>query len=61
MKTLVSFVAAFCILTTTMCKKSSSDGSSEEQAGDTELTAQVLSQQLVFPWDIVWGPIICFG
>jgi PQQ-dependent dehydrogenase (s-GDH family) len=56
MKTFVSLAAAFCILMMTTCKKSSSDNSSEEQAGDTELTAQVLTQQLVFPWEIVWGP-----
>lgn len=56
MKTFISLAATFCILMMTTCKKSSSDNSSEEQAGDTEITAQVLTQQLVFPWEIVWGP-----
>ncbi|MFD1257582.1 PQQ-dependent sugar dehydrogenase [Mucilaginibacter terrae] len=55
MKTLISLIAAFGILIMTTCKKSSSDGDTEEQAGDTELTTQVLTQQLVFPWEILWG------
>jgi len=56
MKPFILVGAVLSILLSSACKKNSSDTNTDEQAGDTELSATVLTQQLIFPWEILWGP-----
>ncbi|WP_345947999.1 PQQ-dependent sugar dehydrogenase [Mucilaginibacter sp. PAMB04274] len=44
------------VMLTTACSKNSSNKAQDEQVTDSELTTQVLTQQLSFPWEILWGP-----
>lgn len=56
MKPYLLILAATGLLLTSACSKNSSDQNTGAQPGDAELNAQVLTQQLTFPWEILWGP-----
>lgn len=56
MKPFSTLIAILSIVLFSTCSKNSPDNETDEQAGNTEITAQVLTQQLVFPWEILWGP-----
>lgn len=56
MKPYLLILAAAGLLLTSACSKNSSDQNTGAQPGDVELNAQVLTQQLTFPWEILWGP-----
>jgi PQQ-dependent dehydrogenase (s-GDH family) len=56
MKPYMLILAAAGLLLTSACSKNSSDQNTGAQPGDAELNAQILTQQLTFPWEILWGP-----
>ena len=56
MKTYIAFLAVCGVLLISACSKNPSGNTPDEQAGDAELTSQVLAQQLQYPWEIIWGP-----
>jgi glucose/arabinose dehydrogenase len=59
MKFHITVLAICSALLISACGKDSSNNTNEEpqeQLGDVELAAQVLTQQLAFPWELIWGP-----
>lgn len=57
MKTLTTFAAIFCVLLFTTCKKGSKTPDNPPATKpDATLTDKVLTQNLTFPWEILWGP-----
>ncbi|MBD1392772.1 PQQ-dependent sugar dehydrogenase [Mucilaginibacter glaciei] len=55
MKKWTIFAAIFCVALFITCKKNSDDTGSGTQP-DATLTDAVLTQNLSFPWEILWGP-----
>jgi glucose/arabinose dehydrogenase len=54
-KVLLTFSVAVLLLAGS-CSKSSSDQTAGVQPGDAEIDTRILTQQLTFPWEILWGP-----
>ncbi|WP_374951498.1 PQQ-dependent sugar dehydrogenase [Mucilaginibacter sp.] len=53
MKKWTTFAAIFCVVFFITCKKSTDD--STDNRPDATLTDVVLTQNLTFPWEILWG------
>jgi aldose sugar dehydrogenase len=57
MKNLVTrLLALLMFFVLSACKKNTSSNDDNEQQPNTELNAQVITQQLTQPWEILWGP-----
>src|SRR4051794_398517 len=54
MKTWIIFAAIFSVLVFITCKKGSSK--SDNNQTEVNLTEKVLTSNLNYPWEILWGP-----
>jgi len=55
MRTGIIFLAVLSLLFTN-CKKNNPNNGTDDPQGDATLTDAVLTQNLTFPWEILWGP-----
>jgi len=58
MKKLTACIAFICMLSLITCKKSSNNNTPDGTGNlpDADVQTAVLTQQLRFPWEILWGP-----